>query len=65
MLDIGPPKKFLTDNGGEFANRSFLEMAESLNIRVMTTAAESPWSNGLVERHNATLSETVHKVLAE
>ena len=31
----------------------------------MTTAAQSPWSNGLVERHNATLAETLHKVLAE
>lgn len=62
---FGPPKKFLTDNGGEFANEKFLKMAESMNIRVLTTAAESPWSNGLVERHNATLAETLRKVMAE
>ena len=62
---FGPPTKFLTDNGGEFSNASFLEMAEALNIRVLTTAAESPWSNGLVERHNGTLCEILHKVLAE
>ena len=31
----------------------------------MTTAAESPWSNGLVERHNATLGESLHKVMAD
>ena len=26
----GAPEKFLTDNGGEFANRKFIEMTESL-----------------------------------
>ena len=58
-------RKFLVDNGGEFANAKFLEMAESMNIKVMMTAAFSPWSNGLVERHNATLASILHKVLAE
>ena len=62
---FGPPGKFLTDNGGEFANEKFLKMAETMNIRVMNTAAESPWSNGLVERHNATLAEILRKVMAE
>ena len=62
---FGAPKKFLADNGGEFANAKFLEMAESLNIRVMHTAGESPWSNGLVERHNMTMAEILQKVLAE
>ena len=62
---FGPPMKFLTDNGGEFANELFVELAESFNIKILTTAAESPWSNGLVERHNATLAEVLHKVLAE
>ena len=62
---FGPPQKFLTDNGGEFSNKLFLDLAEQMNIRVMTTAAESPWSNGLVERHNATLAETLYKVTAD
>ena len=62
---FGPPKKFLTDNGGEFANAKFLELCEAMNIRVMTTAAESPWSNGIVERHNAVLAEMLHKTTAE
>ena len=62
---FGPPRKFLMDNGGEFANETMIEFAESMNIRILTTAAESPWSNGLVERHNATLAEILHKVLAE
>ena len=37
-------------------------MAESFNIRVMTTAAESPWSNGLREHHNAILTEMLLKI---
>ena len=34
-----------------------------MNIQICTTAAESPWSNGLVERHNALLGMTVSKVM--
>ena len=62
---FGRPGKFLSDNGGEFANPHFLDICETMNIRILTTAAYSPWSNGLVERHNATLSEMLHKVMAE
>ena len=46
------PEKFLSDNGGEFANHKFRELCEAANIVAKTTAAESPWSNGLCERHN-------------
>ena len=45
-------RKFLTDSGGEFTNSQFLEMCEAMNITVKGTAAESPFSNGLVKRHN-------------
>ena len=31
----------------------------------MSTAAESPWSNGVVERHNAILENMVQKVIAD
>ena len=51
-----------TDNGGEFNNDIFLSMAENLNISVKTTAAYSPWSNGVCERHNAVITETLLKV---
>ena len=62
---FGPPKRFLSDNGGEFVNGDFIEMCESFNIVVLTTAAESPWSNGLCERHNAVLGNMLEKVSAE
>ena len=62
---FGPPSRFLSDNGGEFNNADFLEMCESLNIVVKTTAAESPWSNGLCERHNGILGEAVQRTISE
>ena len=37
---FGAPKKFLTDNGGNFVNTGFLEMCELMNITVKVTAAE-------------------------
>ncbi|VDH90019.1 Hypothetical predicted protein [Mytilus galloprovincialis] len=51
-----------TDNGGEFNSQTFRDMAENLNMSVKTTAGYSPWSNGIVERHNATVTETVNKI---
>ena len=41
-------KSSMSDNGGKFANKKFIGMCESMNIRFMLTAAESPFSNGLV-----------------
>jgi len=61
----GTPKKFLVDNGGEFANSDFINLAEQFGITIKTTAAESPWSNGIVERHNLTISNMLDKVLHE
>lgn len=61
----GSPQKVLVDNGGEFANDDFLKMTEALGINVQTTAAESPWSNGIVERHNQTLAKMMDKVIED
>ena len=60
---FGIPNAVLTDNGGEFSNEEFRSMAECFNIRIKTTAAESPWINGTCERHNATLTETFLKTM--
>ena len=46
---FGTPIAILTDNSREFNNQSFRDMAQNLNIVVHTTAAESPWNNGLNE----------------
>ena len=62
---FGTPTSFLTDNGREFNNSLFRDMAQNLNIIVRTTAAQSPWSNGLNERHNGLLGESVKKTLED
>ncbi|XP_064622512.1 uncharacterized protein LOC135484764 [Lineus longissimus] len=59
---FGAPKKFFSDNGGEFDNEEVKQMGENFGIEILTTAAYSPWSNGTCERHNLTLAETIGKV---
>ena len=65
IIIFGNPGKILVDNGGEFCNKEFITFCENLNVRICTTAAESPWSNGLVERHNAVLGLTVSKTMED
>ena len=60
---FGNAQTFLVDNGGEFHNEDFRSLCENLNINIKTTAVESPWSNGLVEQHNAVLGNTVSRMM--
>lgn len=60
---FGAPKRFLSDNGGEFNNEGYRQMNEKLNIETCPTAAESPFSNGTVERHNLIIAEAMGKTL--
>lgn len=62
---FGSPVQFLTDNGGEFVNQELIELCEKFNIILKTTAAESPWSNGLCERHNAVIGNMVEKITTD
>ena len=62
---FGHPKFFLTDNGGEFVNDTLLELCEKFSVELKTTAAESAWSNGLVERHNAVIGDNVCKIMSD
>ena len=62
---FGCPLKFLSDNGGEYNNEQFRDMCANLNVHVLTTGAESPWSNGLVERHHAVIATSVEKIMEE
>ena len=55
----GKSREFLTENGGKFANAGFLEMAEQLGIDVKITAAESAWSNRVVEKHNFVIGDKI------
>ena len=62
---FGQPGKFLADNGGEFSNQEYKDMCEVYNIEMMKTGAESPWSNGLCERHNGVLKESILKTMED
>ena len=62
---FGTPKTLLSDNGGEFANEEFVDMCQNLNINFITSAAEAPWSHGMIERHNAIIGEGVDKIMEE
>ena len=62
---FGSPRKFLLDNGGEFANEVMMELNEKLGVITETTPAESPFSNGIVERHHLVLYESMLKTMAD
>lgn len=62
---FGPPGSVLSDNGREFDNEKFKELCEKFNIVVKSTAAESPWSNGINERHNGLIGEMVKKMIED
>ena len=52
----------LTDNGGEFNSEEMREVASILNVKVCTTAAESPFQNGLCERVHAITDSMLMKL---
>ena len=62
---FGAPPKFFSDNGGEFSNEDYNEMCDSYSITIKKTTAESPFSNGLMERHNDILEEMLLKTCEE
>ena len=62
---FGRPKRFMSDNGGEYNNHNFVDMCEKLGVHIITTGAEAAWSNGLVERHHALISRNVKKIIED
>ena len=62
---FGARKTTLLDNGREFNNEPLRELCEQFNIKVKSTAAEAPWSNDIVERHNAVLGKMINKLLLD
>ena len=62
---FGAPNKLLSDNGGEFNNKDVRTLGEKFNMKVLTTAAESPWSNGVCERLNGVIGDRVARIVSE
>ena len=48
----GSCEKILVDNSGDFDNDELINLAKQFGITIKTIAEESPWSNGIIERHN-------------
>ena len=62
---MGALKKFLADNGGEFANPELTDMCGNVNVFMMNTAAESPWQNGLCEQNHAVVDRCLEKIMED
>ncbi len=56
---FGPPKVLVTDRGKEFVGKIFEEVCTILQTTTALTTAFRPQSNGLVERTNRTIKDTL------
>ena len=61
----GAFERTIHDNGGEFTGKPFKEMMDLLGIQDGTSAAHSPWSCGVVERHHAVVDGTYQALLRD
>ena len=59
------PKEIITDQGLEFTGSVMMEAMSKLDIIIHTTAAYSPWSNGLCERNHALVDSILARVLVD
>lgn len=59
---FGVMESILTDNGGEFSADEVREVCSVLNIEVHTTAAYSPFQNGIVERNHCIVDDMLLKL---
>ncbi len=57
------PCEIITDQGTEFTGSEMVEAMSKLDIKIHTTAAYSPWSNGLCERNHALVDNMLERVL--
>ncbi|KAG2192670.1 hypothetical protein INT47_009240 [Mucor saturninus] len=65
VVPYGVPNFILTDRGSNFTSGYVREFFKSLNCRHLTTTAYRPQTNGLCERLNQTLSQTLAKIVRD
>eukprot|EP00301_Raphidiophrys_heterophryoidea_P026812 c9336_g1_i4.p1 GENE.c9336_g1_i4~~c9336_g1_i4.p1 ORF type:complete len:360 (-),score=69.55 c9336_g1_i4:278-1357(-) len=61
---FGFMSRILCDPGTENVSEEFQQFCEARGIELMTTAAQAPHSNGIVERHGGVLKETLKRLVA-
>nr|GEY49861.1 reverse transcriptase domain-containing protein [Tanacetum cinerariifolium] len=62
---FGIPREIISDNGKQFADNSFKDWCDKLNITQHFASVKHPQSNGLVERANRSLGEGIKARLGE
>jgi hypothetical protein len=62
---FGPMRRILGDPAGEDISDEFNRFCERFGIVNDTTAAQAPFSNGIVERYGETIKETMSKLKAD
>jgi hypothetical protein len=61
----GCPKELLTDRGSHFVNEILRSLCQELGVKHKLSTSYHPQTNGLVERFNRTLCETLAKYAGE
>ena len=59
----GSSKRIVHDRREEFENAKMNTFLTLMGVRSASTSAYSPFSNGVVERHNSVLKTTMNKLL--
>ena len=62
---FGAPAQILSDNGLEFQNEEMRRVADRFQIKMLFTAAESPWSNGVCDKAVGLMKEVLRKLKVE
>lgn len=62
---FGVMRSIMTDNGGEFNNDEMRDVCSVLDVEVVTTAAESPFQNGLCEKVHSITDGMLTKLKAD
>jgi transposase InsO family protein len=57
------PQRLKMDSGREFNNTEIRELGNCVGIETESTAAHSPWMNGLCERNHAVTDRCMEKIL--
>ena len=57
------PEILVTDNGTEIINNDIFTICHLYNIKHKPRTSHAPWTNGLVESMNRSLTEMTHDIL--
>ena len=62
---FGWPRQILSDNGGEFINTLICEYLLKHDVKLKSTAAYAPWSNGSTEKRHHIIDNLFENMMAD